>query len=797
MRSQLTPLSATMAVVDGRVYLSSRRPPPGEDAGSEPVLCPQSVSFTLIAKHSRKCLDVALASWDDGAPVHQWTAGGGENQRWQLAACEAGYLRIVACHSGKCLDVALGSRADGAAVHQWSWVGGANQQWRITAFDRLHCVITARHSGKCLQVGDGSYRGDGARASQLDFTASDNQLWLLVPDLVTFPGPLRIASKLTCQYLGIDGGRLLLSDGVGEPLGSKWESESRVFLGAGDEGAEVSANAGRKTGDGWEVQLVGDLTYAIVSARHGRCLEAVDGRDGAEVRFRDRFAGREGQCWFLVPEIGGRLARGIGPDSFLIPGYYYPLRASSRVLVPDSAELIGAARVSEVSDSELETIPLWPYLPLPPPPVSGARGGEGDGLYRAVCRAAFWLPRYRLSEAVPAAIVHDLESTEVGKAVPSPLHGAAGTPSPAAAEKEAPAARLFLSYHNADRPLARRIAGDLRAAGIPVWMDEWEILVGDSISEKIEQGLAEATFVAVLLTRGSVRSGWVAKEWRSRIAEEADRRRLSILPLRGDDCEIPPLLRDRRYADFAADYGRALADLIRAVRTHSNGENGELRAGEAAVPRLRFVTEGGTDSLFFLLANPHGAEPAVLSGVAARSSISRSLYSGIGRIDLSRLLVHPADPEQKAGALNLSTGDFHLLAHETIRIEPGEVVPFSLRMCCDGYDEPSCTRLILRFVSPGSGFLLASDCVYIVRNGEPAGREPPLGMLHQVIVEASVPVQRVRLSPTGEIEVFGRRVAVPRDLTKDGYELEDLRWTDVQGQRPNESVASSPRPGFG
>ncbi len=761
--------------------------------GSAKRQAPRPVPFLLLARHSGKCLDVEFASHDDGAAVHQWTAVGGENQRWNLEACEEGYFRIVARHSGKCLDVALASGADGATVHQWSWVGATHQQWRITPFDLLHCAVTARHSGKCLQIGDGPYRGEGARASQLDFSAGDNQLWLVLPDLASYPGPLRIASKLTCQYLGGErsGQRFLLADGGAGPSW-RWRSEPSArgarLVATSPAGEQVPPHSGTG-GGGWYLRWVGDLVYAIVTASDGNCLEVVDRSARSEVVCRDRFQGRDSQCWYLIPDVTDSLVRGTGADVFLIPDLLWvPLRASSRVLVPDSGDLVGDAWVDERAASELETIPLWPYLPVPPPPVFGSVGGAGDGLIRAACRAAFWLPRYRLGEPVPDEIRRALEANELGRAVPSRRADPTESSRPTAVLAEEPSGRVFLSYSGADRPLARRIAGDLRAAGIPVWMDSWEIAVGDSVSEKIEEGLSGAAFVAVLLTRTSVRSGWVAKEWRSRIAGEAEKRRLSILPLRGDDCEIPVLLRDRKYADFAADYRRALDELVRAVRTRS-GLGPEEVAGEAAAPRLRFVTEGGTSTLFFLLANPSAGEPVVLSGVAGKSRIDRDVYSGVGRIDLSALLAHPADPEQRVGALNLSTGDFHLLVDEALRIEPGEVVPFSVRMCCDGWDSPRYTRLILRLVGPDGDDLLPSDCVYLLRAGEPVGTEPPEGMLRRVLIEGSVPVARVLRSPEHEIELLGRRITIPEDLLRDVYRPDDLRWTDLDGRYPNLSLS--------
>jgi hypothetical protein len=125
--------------------------------------------------------------------------------------------------------------------------------------------------------------------------------------------------------------------------------------------------------------------------------------------------------------------------------------------------------------------------------------------------------------------------------------------------------KLFLSYSSRDRTLAAKIAQDLRTAGIDVWFDEWQLKVGDSIAQKIDEGLNSADFVAVLLSRQSVESVWSQLEWRSKLHDEARSRSNSILPLKADDCELPPLLRDKKYADFSASYETGLSSLLRSV----------------------------------------------------------------------------------------------------------------------------------------------------------------------------------------------------------------------------------------
>lgn len=125
--------------------------------------------------------------------------------------------------------------------------------------------------------------------------------------------------------------------------------------------------------------------------------------------------------------------------------------------------------------------------------------------------------------------------------------------------------KIFVSHSSQDADSARRLAEDLRRSGLDVWLDEWEIGVGQRITQRIQQGLESATYLAVWITRASMESGWVEREWQAKYAAEIEEDSTIILPLLADDCRLPALLRDKRFADFRASYTEGLADLLRSV----------------------------------------------------------------------------------------------------------------------------------------------------------------------------------------------------------------------------------------
>ncbi len=130
--------------------------------------------------------------------------------------------------------------------------------------------------------------------------------------------------------------------------------------------------------------------------------------------------------------------------------------------------------------------------------------------------------------------------------------------------------KVFLSHSSVDADLARRLALDLQSANVDVWLDQWELGVGEQIVQSIEHGVDEAEFVIVLLTRASVASEWVNREWRRKVHDEARTERVAVVPVRGEICEIPDFLAQRSYADISGgSYPLGFKHLLEILRHYS------------------------------------------------------------------------------------------------------------------------------------------------------------------------------------------------------------------------------------
>jgi hypothetical protein len=130
-------------------------------------------------------------------------------------------------------------------------------------------------------------------------------------------------------------------------------------------------------------------------------------------------------------------------------------------------------------------------------------------------------------------------------------------------------AKIFMSHSSKDKPFVRRLSEDLKALGHEPWLDEWEIKVGECIVSKISHGIKDADYAIVVLTPDSVASGWVDREWSALYWSEIQEAGIKVLPVLLRKCEIPPLLRSKKYADFTLKYENGLQQLLDALSSDS------------------------------------------------------------------------------------------------------------------------------------------------------------------------------------------------------------------------------------
>jgi len=140
--------------------------------------------------------------------------------------------------------------------------------------------------------------------------------------------------------------------------------------------------------------------------------------------------------------------------------------------------------------------------------------------------------------------------------------------------------KLFISYSHNDKDFVDKLGLKLTQKRIPVFIDRWELNVGESITEKIEDAITEASFLIVVLSKSSVASHWCKREINTGLLLELQKKRVVILPILIEDCEIPLFLLDKFHADFRTDFNTGLSQVISSVSNLTTEDMGRIKESD-------------------------------------------------------------------------------------------------------------------------------------------------------------------------------------------------------------------------
>ncbi|MFK4037016.1 toll/interleukin-1 receptor domain-containing protein [Nonomuraea wenchangensis] len=135
---------------------------------------------------------------------------------------------------------------------------------------------------------------------------------------------------------------------------------------------------------------------------------------------------------------------------------------------------------------------------------------------------------------------------------------------------------IFISYSRKDSDFVDRLANQLVHHKVNIWLDRWEIHVGDSLISKVQDAITGASALLVVLSQASVESAWCQKEVNSGLMLELEERRAVLLPVLIEDCRMPMFLREKAYADFRTDFDTGLQTILEAIARVTNANSGRI-----------------------------------------------------------------------------------------------------------------------------------------------------------------------------------------------------------------------------
>ena len=144
---------------------------------------------------------------------------------------------------------------------------------------------------------------------------------------------------------------------------------------------------------------------------------------------------------------------------------------------------------------------------------------------------------------------------------------------------------LFLCHNGADKDWVRELAEQVESEtfdGLPngrplrVFFDEWDIDIGQNVLLKINNGLKQSRYVAVVVSPEFLDAPWPTLEWTHVVADDPTNRKGRLIPLFVRDysaalqtrAELPAPLKTLNWIDFRrpAEFKRSYIRLIRKVR---------------------------------------------------------------------------------------------------------------------------------------------------------------------------------------------------------------------------------------
>ncbi len=136
---------------------------------------------------------------------------------------------------------------------------------------------------------------------------------------------------------------------------------------------------------------------------------------------------------------------------------------------------------------------------------------------------------------------------------------------------------VFITYSHEDKNFVDRLAANLVKHKTRVWVDRWELHVGDSIIDKIQDAIQESDALIIVISKASMKSEWCKKELSCGLLRELEEKKVLVLPALLEKCDMPVFLRGKKYADFTDNLSDGLKDILEAIASLTSDTQGRFQ----------------------------------------------------------------------------------------------------------------------------------------------------------------------------------------------------------------------------
>lgn len=130
---------------------------------------------------------------------------------------------------------------------------------------------------------------------------------------------------------------------------------------------------------------------------------------------------------------------------------------------------------------------------------------------------------------------------------------------------------IFVSHNHKDKVVVEQVAIRLRDifGEENVFYDSWSMQPGDGIIDKMNEGLKDCELFLFFVSKNSLASNMVKLEWQNALMK-ATAGHTKIIPVKLDDCLMPPILMQSIYIDL---FGQGLENALRQIVDVASGRS--------------------------------------------------------------------------------------------------------------------------------------------------------------------------------------------------------------------------------
>lgn len=222
--------------------------------------------------------------------------------------------------------------------------------------------------------------------------------------------------------------------------------------------------------------------------------------------------------------------------------------------------------------------------------------------------------------------------------------------------------KYFLSYSRSDERFALRLAKDLRARGVDIWVDQLDIRPSEHWDRAIERAVGDCRGLVVILSPRSVASENVADE----ISFAIDNRK-TVLPVMIDKCVLPLRITRMHMIDATASYDKALQQCLSELTHPDRRPKPEEAAAVPAVGLNQETLAAAKRELAKILGPIAGI---LVDKAAARAASPKHLHDSLlqhidGESDRTRFLASVGHtPGAAADGERAQTAAVHISAND-------------------------------------------------------------------------------------------------------------------------------------